>query len=744
MTDRDKHIDSIFNYLTGLEVYNRLYPNQYNSITNNLIICKILNLTYGYNLTAINLDTPAMSGIDFVDPVNSVAVRITATNSRRAIHETAQSFSDGKPGQRLSDNYQSLIIFIIATDFLNYKPPQSLPFTLQILNIPDFMRFIQNMNCERLGKIIKVLTDEGLPGELFISGTLRRDWYHVLYSEPLPDAQMLPTAPTQHITSTAELSTLSVDQKQVLRFVCLLPDVGLPWELFRQCLSEAQQQALFALVSSHYLAHRDDQLLFSPAIRLDYLNQLHPTRENCAEFLDRLLQYDRTHFWKRLYFLRRRDVLLQLAQTFGQAAKCLRDPDGILSLRCAAFYAEINEFSNELQWCLRAVQACEAAPVRNPWHLGNAYLHIADCYQRLADNENSLKFCKKILSLKEENFLPADPDIARIYYQAGLAQIGLNHHTAALQSLNQAWNHCMNATAEDHPLRISISNMLSSANKATGNVDEAREYKLQSVRADSRSRFPHTQSEELEQKLAQLEKTQGMPAIFRGSKDEALYFDIGLLYYVQGDYPKALEYHMQALKLREQRPGVTPKKLADSYHSIGMIFSDLSDQVEAMEYLQKAMELRESSANIPSADLIRSYLDLGAVYSDRGMHQYALEYFSKALSLQEKFLPPHSTELADTYTLMGNICRSLGQNREARDYYKMTVTVLEASQQAEQPAIAAAYMNLANAYIQLSQLQPALQYARRALHIYQKEFPKGHPLQITAQQTASWLGDLTK
>ena len=278
-----------------------------------------------------------------------------------------------------------------------------------------------------------------------------------------------------------------------------------------------------------FLTRQDDHLHISPEVRRSALKQLHLTREISTEFLDRLLQFDRTYFWQHLKFFDRRKVLLQLAKAFGQASDLLQDFDGTIALRSAAFYSDVNETAKALQWCLRAVQCCESAPSRDPWHLANAYLRTAECYQQLNDNASSLKYCKKLLSLPNKDFSPADPDIARIYYQTGLAQVGLNDYTSALKSLSKAQGYSQNTMTVDHPLQSRISNMLSIANKATGNILEAREQKLQSLR-EFQSR-PVINSTALVHKLEQLEKVQAMPAILRGNKDEILYCEIGDLYH---------------------------------------------------------------------------------------------------------------------------------------------------------------------------------------------------------------------
>jgi tetratricopeptide (TPR) repeat protein len=71
------------------------------------------------------------------------------------------------------------------------------------------------------------------------------------------------------------------------------------------------------------------------------------------------------------------------------------------------------------------------------------------------------------------------------------------------------------------------------------------------------------------------------------------YNNIGAVYDNQGDYPKALEFHLKALNIREKVLGKEHPDIAMSYNNIGSVFFFQGDYPKALEYLQKALSILE-------------------------------------------------------------------------------------------------------------------------------------------------------
>ena len=68
----------------------------------------------------------------------------------------------------------------------------------------------------------------------------------------------------------------------------------------------------------------------------------------------------------------------------------------------------------------------------------------------------------------------------------------------------------------------------------------------------------------------------------------SLYNNIGNVYYDQGNYSAALEYHFKSLEIRIKVLGEEHVSTAASYNNIGVVYYVQGLYSEALEYLTKA------------------------------------------------------------------------------------------------------------------------------------------------------------
>ena len=69
--------------------------------------------------------------------------------------------------------------------------------------------------------------------------------------------------------------------------------------------------------------------------------------------------------------------------------------------------------------------------------------------------------------------------------------------------------------------------------------------------------------------------------------------NIGVIYYGQGNYPKAIEYYTKSLKIFEE---IADKSgIAASLGNIGLIYQNQGDLVKAIEYQTRSLKIEEFS-----------------------------------------------------------------------------------------------------------------------------------------------------
>jgi class 3 adenylate cyclase/Tfp pilus assembly protein PilF len=104
--------------------------------------------------------------------------------------------------------------------------------------------------------------------------------------------------------------------------------------------------------------------------------------------------------------------------------------------------------------------------------------------------------------------------------------------------------------------------------------------------------------------------------------------NIGAVYFNQGDNPKALEFYLESLRVSEETGNKL--RIATALSNIGAVYSNEESTYEkAKEYFIRAIEVSEEAGDVEAIGT--SSVNLGEIYMVQGDHQSALKYFGKAL-----------------------------------------------------------------------------------------------------------------
>ena len=108
------------------------------------------------------------------------------------------------------------------------------------------------------------------------------------------------------------------------------------------------------------------------------------------------------------------------------------------------------------------------------------------------------------------------------------------------------------------------------------------------------------------------------------------YNNIGVLYYRQKEYAKALENYEKALEIRQTIFPESHPDIANSYFNLGNLFFAQDSLAKAMAYHQKALKMIEISLGPNHPDVATPCLFIGRNYNKQGDPVNALEYFIRA------------------------------------------------------------------------------------------------------------------
>jgi len=108
--------------------------------------------------------------------------------------------------------------------------------------------------------------------------------------------------------------------------------------------------------------------------------------------------------------------------------------------------------------------------------------------------------------------------------------------------------------------------------------------------------------------------------------------NIGYIYQVQNNLPKAREFFEKSLKLLEE---INDKNgIAASLNNIGNLLNKQGRADEALAYYQKCLQIVEASDN--KQGMANVFNSIGAIYNARNDRTAALSYYQKSLKLAEK------------------------------------------------------------------------------------------------------------
>lgn len=124
------------------------------------VVCRLLNLMYGYSLVNLNIGKGNYPGIDLGDEHNRIAVQVTSDNSREKVRETIRKFREHGYGEQ----YDRLIIFVLGTrrNFSKAFETDGVPFTDEedIWDFNTLTGMLKGFNLEKLEQIHRHLERE--------------------------------------------------------------------------------------------------------------------------------------------------------------------------------------------------------------------------------------------------------------------------------------------------------------------------------------------------------------------------------------------------------------------------------------------------------------------------------------------------------------------------------------------------------------------------------------------------------
>ncbi|MBR5674479.1 MAG: tetratricopeptide repeat protein [Muribaculaceae bacterium] len=200
------------------------------------------------------------------------------------------------------------------------------------------------------------------------------------------------------------------------------------------------------------------------------------------------------------------------------------------------------------------------------------------------------------------------------------------------------------------------------------------------------------------------------------------FYDIGEIYYFQGDLALAMEFFQKSLSIF----GTEHPDVPLVYNRIGNIHLGQGNEALAMECYQKALTIGERLLGTEHPYVAGAYNNIAEVYYNNGDFAQALEYSQKSLSIREKFLGTEDPEVAASYDNIGILYSSLGDFTKAMDCYQKALAITEQVFGTIHPDIALTYDHIGTLYSRQGDFAKGLEYLKKALDIRERVYGTEH------------------
>lgn len=185
------------------------------------------------------------------------------------------------------------------------------------------------------------------------------------------------------------------------------------------------------------------------------------------------------------------------------------------------------------------------------------------------------------------------------------------------------------------------------------------------------------------------------------------HFNIGNLYYIQGDYPNTINYYLKALAILEE---IGDKQgIANALMGIGNVHSAQRNLNEGIDYQMRALAIRKEIDD--SLGMAASYNNLGSIYLEQKEYMKALEYHLQSLKIKQK--KGKWQGLSSSYGNIGNIYQKLGNYAQALDYQLKALEIREKLN--NKKGLVMSYTDIGNIYLAQKQHDKALMSHKKAL-----------------------------
>lgn len=213
---------------------------------------------------------------------------------------------------------------------------------------------------------------------------------------------------------------------------------------------------------------------------------------------------------------------------------------------------------------------------------------------------------------------------------------------------------------------------------------------------------------------------QGLLDLLKGRKPQDSYLLAGALsgmgefFLHRGNYPAALEYHRQSVRIREEAFGKLSEITAAGYNQLGYAYLGAGDKETANKFLTLSLDIRQALLPEDHPDLAGSFLNLGACMLARERFEEAVWYYSKALESRSALLGESHPKTAQAHQALALAYFKVGEGGQALKGLQDALEIWIQQLGPAHPMLAPIYEQIGDVYLELYASREAERHFEKA------------------------------
>ncbi|MBL0049576.1 MAG: sensor histidine kinase [Bacteroidetes bacterium] len=210
-----------------------------------------------------------------------------------------------------------------------------------------------------------------------------------------------------------------------------------------------------------------------------------------------------------------------------------------------------------------------------------------------------------------------------------------------------------------------------------------------------------------EKALESIEKTISLAQKLKKTKTVADALSLkGKVLKNNGDFARAIEVHLEALKMKESINDVLGQSISNN--DIGVVYKSMKNYTEAMKYYRKSNQLA-NQANFGKG-IANTLNNIGTSFFELRIIDSAIVYYNKALTKSEEIDDPAC--LATSYNNLGTIYGYKDAPQIALGYYLKCLEIDKSG--SDSYGMILSMLNIGESYKEMKQFSKALEYFSQA------------------------------